>query len=99
MNKKKYSNIGEVRDSIDKIDEQIIDLISARKVLVVEAVRLKNRDQIIDKDRIERIIKKLNLEAKKKNIPDGLVEKLWRTMIKEFIDYEERIFDKVHQED
>ncbi len=99
MNKKKYSNINEVRDSIDRIDEQIINLISKRKILVVEAVRLKNRDQIIDQERIERIIKKLNVEAQKKNLPDGLVEKLWRTMIKEFIDYEERIFDKVHQED
>jgi len=99
MNKKKYSNINEVRDSIDRIDDQIINLISKRKILVVEAVRLKNRDQIIDQERIERIIKKLNVEAQKKNLPDGLVEKLWRTMIKEFIDYEERIFDKVHQED
>ena len=95
--KKKFSNIKEVRNSIDKIDEEILDLISKRKELVVEAVKQKNRDQIVDQVRINNMIDKLKQEGDKKGLPGNLVEKLWLTMIEEFILYEEVIFDEVHK--
>ncbi|MDC3091685.1 chorismate mutase [Rickettsiales bacterium] len=95
--KKNFSNIKEVRNSIDKIDEEILDLISKRKELVIEAVKQKKRDQIVDQVRIDNIIKKLKQEGDKRGLPSNLVEKLWLTMIQEFIHYEEVIFDEVHK--
>ena len=93
---KKYNTIEEIRDEIDQLDLKIIELISKRKDLVFEVVKLKRKDQIVDQERIDHILKKLNLEAKKKGIPEAMIEKLWKLMIKSFIEYEKEIFDKIH---
>ena len=60
---KKFDSLEDIRKQIDKIDLRILDLISERKDLVTEVVKLKRRDQIVDKKRIELILKKLNNEA------------------------------------
>ena len=94
---KKYNSIQDIRDAIDKIDLEIIDLISDRKDLVDEVVKLKKKDQIVDQERIDFILNKLNREAKKRGIPEQLVEKIWSIMIKTFIEYETKVYDSVHK--
>ena len=94
---KKFETINEVRELIDSIDDKILSLIAERKNLVIEAVKLKSKDQIVDLERIEKIIQKLSKQAVEKKLPDGLVEKLWNTMIQEFIDYETKIYDEIHK--
>ena len=94
---KKFNSIEEIRDEIDKIDLKILELISDRKDLVTEVVKLKKRDQIIDKKRIDFILDKLSSEAKKKGLPESLVQELWNHMIKGFIMYEEQIFDEINR--
>ena len=94
---KKFNTIEEIRNEIDKLDLKIIELISQRKDLVFEVVKLKKKDQIVDQKRIDHILKKLNLEAKKKGIPELMIERLWKTMIMSFIEYEKEIFDTVHK--
>lgn len=94
---KKYNSIQDIRDEIDKIDLEIIDLISDRKDLVDEVVKLKKKDQIVDQERIDFILNKLNHEAKKRGIPEQLVEKIWGIMIKTFIEYETKVYDSVHK--
>jgi len=94
---KKFSSIEEIRNEIDKIDLKILELISDRKDLVVEVVKHKRRDQIIDKKRIDFILDKLSLEAKKKGLPEHLVQGIWDFMIKSFIMYEEKIFDEINK--
>tara|TARA_B100000927_G_C16034217_1_gene296388 strand:- start:20 stop:310 length:291 start_codon:yes stop_codon:yes gene_type:complete len=94
---KKYNSIQDIRDEIDKIDLKIIDLISDRKDLVDEVVKLKKKDQIVDQERIDFILNKLNDEAKKRGIPEQLVEKIWSIMIKTFIEYETKVYDSVHK--
>tara|TARA_B100001939_G_scaffold12092_1_gene10484 strand:+ start:1254 stop:1544 length:291 start_codon:yes stop_codon:yes gene_type:complete len=94
---KKFNTIEEIRNEIDKLDLKIVELISQRKDLVSEVVKLKRKDQIIDQERIDQILKKLNLEAKKRGIPEVMIERLWDIMIKSFIKYEEEIYDEVHK--
>jgi isochorismate pyruvate lyase len=94
---KKYNSIQDIRDEIDKIDLKIIDLISERKDLVDEVVKLKKKDQIVDQERIDFILNKLNNEAKKRGIPEHLIEKIWSIMIKTFIEYETKVYDSVHR--
>ena len=94
---KKFDSLEDIRKQIDKIDLRILDLISERKDLVTEVVKLKRRDQIVDKKRIELILKKLNNDAKKRSLPSEFIEEIWNLMIKNFINYEEKIFDEVHK--
>ena len=94
---KKFDSLEDIRKQIDKIDLRILDLISERKDLVTEVVKLKRRDQIVDKKRIEFILKKLNSEAKKRSLPSEFIEEIWNLMIKNFINYEEQIFDEIHK--
>lgn len=95
---KKFNTIEEIRDEIDNLDLKIIELISQRKDLVFEVVKLKSKDQIVDQKRIDSILKRLNIEAKKRGIPESMIENLWKIMIKSFIKYEQEIYDQVHKE-
>ena len=96
---KKFSSIEEIREEIDEVDIQILDLIFNRKKLVTEVVKLKKRNQIIDNKRIEDILVRLRKEASKRDIPEDFVEEVWKLMIKTFIAYEEKIFDEIHKLD
>ena len=93
----KPSNINEIRIEIDKIDLKILNLISDRKDLVTQVVKFKNKNQIVDKKRIDEILNKLDTEAKKRGVPQQLLRDLWKSMIKSFILYEGQIFDKTHK--
>ena len=86
--------IRSIRTKIDEIDLKILNLISERKDLVTEIVKFKNRNQIIDQERISKILESLDAEASKRGIPRALVRKLWEGMIQSFISYEEELFDK-----
>ena len=94
---KNFKTINQVRNSIDKIDSKLLELIYKRKLLVEEAVRLKKKNQIVDKKRIQEILNELDSESQKKNLPEGLIVKIWKTMINGFIKYEREIYDKVHK--
>ena len=94
---KKFNTIEEIRNEIDKLDLKIVELISQRKDLVSEVVKLKRKDLIIDQERIDEILKNLNIEAKKRGIPEVMIKKLWEIMIKSFIEYEKEIYDEVHK--
>tara|TARA_Y100000589_G_C27012419_1_gene571388 strand:- start:117 stop:413 length:297 start_codon:yes stop_codon:yes gene_type:complete len=94
---KKYKNINEIRNDIDQVDLKILKLIQKRKELVTEVVKLKNRDQIIDEDRINKILNELKAEAINLGIPHDIVIEIWKVMIDGFIRYEEEIFDTVHK--
>ena len=52
----KKENIKRIREKIDQIDIEMLDLLSKRKDLVTDIVKFKSRDQIIDQDRIKAIL-------------------------------------------
>ena len=90
----KSQKIETIRSKIDEIDLKILNLISERKDLVTEIVKFKDRDQIVDEERINKILNRLDTESKKRGIPQELARNLWKSMIESFIQYEEQIFDK-----
>ena len=94
---KKYESLEELRKNIDEIDLKILDLIEKRKDLVTKVVSVKKRDQIIDQKRIEFIFKKLKVEASNRGLAVEFIEEIWTLMIKNFIKYEEKIFDEIHK--
>ena len=94
---KKFESLKELRNDIDDIDLKILDLIQKRKDLVTEVVKLKKRDQIVDQKRIEFILNKLRKEALSRGLAGEFIEEIWTLMIKNFIKYEEKIFDEIHK--
>ncbi len=86
--------IENIRDKIDKLDLKMLDLIHSRRKLVDEVVKLKTKDQIVDKKRIEKILNKLEAQAKEKNLPEGMVVGMWKKMIDSFIEYEKKYFEE-----
>mgnify|MGYP001437092951 CR=1 FL=1 len=94
---KKFNSINDVRKEIDLIDLKILDLIVDRKKLVVEVVKLKKRDQIIDQERIDKILKSLNKIGEEKGLPPQIVEAIWNAMIESFIKFEEKFFDEIQK--
>ena len=90
---KNIKTIEEIRIEIDKIDLEILNLIEKRKKLVDSVVRLKTKDEIVDQERIDKILRKLDSEAKKKMLPPKMIRDIWEKMINGFIEYEKKFFE------
>ena len=91
---KNIKTIEEIRIKIDKIDLEILNLIEKRKNLVDRVVKLKTKEEIVNQERIERILRKLDIEAKKKMLPSKMIKDIWEKMINGFIEYEKKYFEK-----
>ncbi len=85
--------IEEIREKIDKLDLEMLDLIESRKKLVDEVVKLKTKEQIVDQKRIEKILNKLDKQSLKMNLPKGMIVGMWKKMISGFIEYEKKYFE------
>ena len=70
-------NILKIRSTIDTIDKQIIKLLGLRKKQVLKIAKYKNKRTIVDKKRINQIMKRIKAEAKKNKIDYILVKNFW----------------------
>ena len=88
-------NIINIRRKLDKLDNSLLNLIKKRSKLVDLVIKNKKfKKDIVDKKRINIILRKISIKSKSKNIDPKITVKIWRTMIKAFIDYEFRNFKK-----
>ena len=88
-------NILKVRNKLDKLDNSLLDIIKQRTKLVDIVIKNKKfKKEIIDKKRISVILKKIAKKSKIKNIDPKITNRIWISMIKAFIDYEFRNFNK-----
>ena len=93
--KKKFKNLNEVRKSIDNLDTRLVKLIAEREFYARQAVKFKtNKKQIIDRKRINIVLKRINSLSKKYKVNSLTVERIWKLMIKDFIILENRLFRK-----
>ena len=91
-NKKKLALI---RVKLDKLDNQLLSLIKKRTILVNDVLKLKEfKNEIVDKKRINQILKKIRLKSKKIKIDPKITNRIWKNMIMSYIDYERRNFKK-----
>ncbi|MBC3379538.1 chorismate mutase [Serratia fonticola] len=85
----RFSTIEDVRNAIDGIDSQLVSLIAQRGRLVKAAAGFKkDQDAVRAPDRVQRVIDKVRAEAAVVGLPEDIIEKVYRTMINAFIDYE-----------
>jgi len=91
--KRKFKNLNDVRKSIDKVDNQLVKLIGEREFFVKEALKFKkNKKQIIDKKRINIVLKRIKNLSKKYKANSLIIERIWKLMIKNFIILENKLF-------
>ena len=84
-----------IRKELDKLDNYLLEIIKKRNKLVDLVIKNKKyKKDIIDKKRISIILKNINKKSRKRKIDPKITNKIWISMIKAFIDYEYRNFDK-----
>jgi chorismate mutase len=84
-------NILKIRSTIDTIDKQIIKLLGLRKKQVLKIAKYKNKRTIVDKKRINQIMKRIKAEAKKNKVDFMLVKNFWNKLIQYSIKLEKKI--------
>tara|TARA_Y100000817_G_C16675670_1_gene463560 strand:+ start:490 stop:768 length:279 start_codon:yes stop_codon:yes gene_type:complete len=84
-----------IRKKLDKLDNQFLDLIKKRSRLVDKVLESKKyKREIIDRKRIQVILKNISKKSKIKKIDNKITKSIWKAMIRAFIDYEYRNFKK-----
>ena len=87
--------IEKIRKKLDKIDTELLIIIKKRTSLVDSVIKLKkNKKEIIDKKRINFILKKIKKKSIKLKIDPEITNNIWKKMINSFIKYEYKNFKK-----
>ena len=83
------------RDRIDILDTRIFELIKQRTNVVKKMLKLKeSKNQIVDQKRIRGILSKIKKKSIKNNIDPRVTNKIWKSIIWSYIDYQRRNFKK-----
>ena len=92
INKKKLNKL---RENLDKLDYSFIKLIKKRTKIVKEVLKLKKyKNEIVDKKRINFILRQIRKKSIKNKIDPKITNRIWKNMILSYIDYERRNFRK-----
>ena len=95
MSPKNKKRLVIIRSKLDKLDNKLLYLIKYRTNLVKEVLKLKEfKKEIVDKRRINFILKKIQSKSKKLKIDPKITNRIWKNMILSYIDYEKRNFKK-----
>ena len=88
-------NILKIRKKLDKLDNKLLNIIKKRTHLVNLVIKNKKfKKDIVDKKRISIILKNISKKSKKMKIDTKLTQKIWKSMIKAYIEYEFRNFKR-----
>ena len=88
-------NILKIRKDLDKLDNLFLKLIKKRTNLVNKVLENKKfKKEIVDHKRIAVILKNIKNKSKKNKIDPLITNKIWKSMISAYINYEFRNFNK-----
>ena len=91
----KNKNLLLIRKKLDKLDNNLLNIIKKRTKLVNQIIKNKKfKKDIVDRKRINIILKNIKIKSKKKKLDTKITQKIWKSMINAFIDYEYRNFKK-----
>ncbi|MFW2079288.1 chorismate mutase [Acinetobacter sp. ULE_I010] len=89
MKKDKFESLEQVREKIDQLDQELIELIATRQYYVDQAVRFKRTaEDVKSPERVQQVINKVRQQAIDVGTNPDLVENLYREMIQHFIQRE-----------
>jgi len=87
--------IKKVRRKLDRLDEKLLLIVKKRTNLVDAVIKLKkSKKEIVDKKRINFILKKIKNKSIELKIDPIITVSIWKEMIKVFIKYEYKKFKK-----
>ena len=83
------------RNRVDSIDKKIFNLIKKRtKIVNYMMIIKKKKNQIIDRKRINIILKNIRKKSLINRIDPNITLKIWKAMIWSYIDYQKKNFKK-----
>ncbi len=95
MSPKNKKKLLVIRKKLDLIDNKLLDLLKIRASYVKKVLSLKEyKNEIIDKKRINKILKNIKSKSIKKGIDPKISGRIWKNMIYAFVDFEYRNFKK-----
>ena len=84
-----------IRKKLDSLDGELLALFKKRTILVNEVLKTKKfKNQIVDRRRINLILKKIKTKSIKKGIDPKITNSIWKSIISAYINYEFRNFKK-----
>jgi chorismate mutase len=87
--------IVKIRKQLDIIDSKLLQIIKKRTILFDKIVKLKkSKNEIVDKKRINFILKKIKKKSIELKIDPEITQSIWKQMIRSFIKYEYKKFKK-----
>lgn len=82
-------SLEEVRENIDRIDQDLIGLVAERSLFVDQAARFKKTESDVEAPkRVEQVITKVRGLAQSENLNPDIAETMYRAMIAAFIQQE-----------
>ncbi|MDD3769690.1 MAG: chorismate mutase [Sulfuricurvum sp.] len=82
-------SLEEVRQYIDRLDDQIVELIAVRNAYVKQAAKFKHSiDEIKGEERMEAVMDRVRLKAMESGVSPNLLSKLYKIMIDEMVEAE-----------
>jgi len=95
MSPKNTKELQKLRKKLDIVDLKLLSIIKKRSILVRKVLSLKKfKNQIVDRKRINIILKKIKVLSIKNKIDPKITNRIWKNMIWSYIDYERRNFKK-----
>ena len=83
------------RNKIDQLDNSIFNLIKKRTRVVKYMLSLKKfKNEIVDKKRINKILKNLRKKSVQHGVDPKITSRIWKTMIWSFVSFQKRNFKK-----
>ncbi|WP_142847889.1 chorismate mutase [Telmatospirillum sp. J64-1] len=99
-NAKICNSLQEIRDNIDRLDDQIVALLSERSGYVHQAAGFKEtRANVVVPERIEAIATRVRGLAESHKADPDLMEAIYRAMIDCYIAYEDSVWARTRSEE
>ena len=91
----KKNKLSLARRRIDQLDQRIFILIKKRTQIVKYMLSLKKfKNEIVDKKRINQILKKIRDRSIRNGIDPKITKRIWKSMIWSYVDFQRRNFKK-----
>ena len=95
MSPKNKKKLNKLRKKLDKLDHLLLNIFKKRTEIVKEVTKTKEfKKEIIDKKRINLILKKIKKESIKRKIDPRITNRIWKNIIWSYIEFEYRNFKK-----
>jgi len=93
MSPKNKKKLNIQRKKLDNLDVKLLNIIKTRTEIIKKVISLKtNKKDIVDKKRIDLILRKIKKLSIKKEIDPTITRRIWKNMIWSYIDFERKNF-------